>query len=140
MLMSRTIAAYEGRTPFFVRAVGANPGCRQSLHTCARSTREGVGGRRPAFGSDGSAPAQATAARLAPLITTPVERSASGDYETAPSRPHWAAGRWAARPQGRGTGTGAKSVLMRLVQLGLPGAWSDWGHCNSGVPMSCGSI
>src|SRR5882724_490680 len=107
MLMSRTITAHECRTSLPVRAVAAHPGCRPGLHSCARSTRDGVGGRRPAFGSDGSAPDRAAAARLAHLLPAPVERSASGDHETAPSRPQRPAGRRAARPRGAGTGAGA---------------------------------
>ena len=81
--MLRTIAAYEWRTSLPVRAVAATPGCRPGLHSCARSTRDGVGGCRPAFGSDGSACDRAAAARFAYLLPAP----SSDPPQATPKRP-----------------------------------------------------
>src|SRR6266487_1408175 len=83
MPRSRNIAAHEYRASFLPRAVGADPGCGPGLHPCPRGPRGGARGRRPALGSDGPACDGTAAARLAHLITAPVERPASGDPETA---------------------------------------------------------
>jgi hypothetical protein len=104
MLMSRTIAAYECRTPLTIRALVANPGYRPGLHPCTLITRDGVRGGCPAFGSDGAAPERAVAARLAHVLPASVERPVSGDRETAPWRTEWTAARRAVRPRGVGTG------------------------------------
>src|SRR5215211_8755453 len=98
--MSRTIAVHEYRASFLPGAVGPDPSCGPGLHPCPRSPCGGVGGHRPAVGSDGPAHNRAAAARLAHLVAASVERSTPGPRQAATARTQWASARWAARPRG----------------------------------------
>src|SRR5215217_7191351 len=88
--MSRTIAVHEYRASFLPGAVGPDPSCGPGLHPCPRSPCGGVGGHRPAVGSDGPAHNRAAAARLAHLVAASVERSTPGPRQAATARTQWA--------------------------------------------------
>ena len=141
MSMSRPIAAHAYRASLLPSAVGSDPGCGPGLQPRPRGAPNGLGSRRPASGSEGPALDGAAAARLAPFVAAPVERSAAGAGETAPARTPWASARRATWPPRAGTDVGAGGrgrSRHAAPACGLPALPGSAARRGSSAPASSG--